>query len=78
MAAGRSYGKILKSSAFVGGSSLLNVLIGMDASRLWQCCSDPVASVRFGAEDRIATYWSSVLEWGKPIVSFVISCLRQR
>lgn len=54
-AAGRSYGQILKSSALVGGSSLLNVLIGMVRTKVMAVLLGPAGFGIFGVYGSIST-----------------------
>jgi antigen flippase len=59
LAAGRSYGQILKSSALVGGSSPLNVLIGMVRTKVMA-----VLLGIFGVYGAIATLTQTVAGMG--------------
>jgi PST family polysaccharide transporter len=51
----KSYGQILKSSALVGGSSLLNVLIGMVRTKVMALLLGPAGFGLFGVFNSIAT-----------------------
>lgn len=63
-AAGRSYGQILKSSALVGGSSLLNVLIGMVRTKVMAVLLGPAGFGMFGVYGSIAALAQTVAGMG--------------
>jgi antigen flippase len=63
-AAGKSYGQILKSSALVGGSSLLNVLIGMVRTKVMAVLLGPAGFGMFGVYGSIATLAQTVAGMG--------------
>jgi PST family polysaccharide transporter len=60
----KSYGQILKSSALVGGSSLLNVLIGMVRTKVMALLLGPAGFGLFGVFNSIATLAQAVAGMG--------------
>jgi PST family polysaccharide transporter len=64
LAAGRSCGQILKSSALVGGSSLLNVLIGMVRTKVMAVLLGPAGFGIFRAYRAIAKLTRTVAGMG--------------
>ncbi len=60
----KSYGQILKSSALVGGSSLLNVLIGMVRTKVMALLLGPAGFGLFGVFNSIATLAQTVAGMG--------------
>jgi PST family polysaccharide transporter len=60
----KSYGQILKSSALVGGSSLLNVLIGMVRTKVMALLLGPAGFGLFGVYNSIATLTQTLAGMG--------------
>jgi antigen flippase len=60
----KSYGQILKSSALVGGSSLLNVVIGMVRTKVMALLLGPAGFGLFGVYNSIATLTQTVAGMG--------------
>lgn len=60
----KSYGQILKSSALVGGSSLLNVMIGMVRTKVMALLLGPAGFGLFGIFGSIATLAQTVAGMG--------------
>ena len=60
----KSYGQILKSSALVGGSSLVNVLIGMVRTKVMALLLGPAGFGLFGVYGSIATLTQTLAGMG--------------